>query len=33
MLVLTGGVAKYDASGVKVRGDPHLLIVGDPGTG
>lgn len=31
MLVLCGGVTKYDQSGVKVRGDPHILLVGDPG--
>ncbi|KAJ6244873.1 DNA helicase mcm9 [Anaeramoeba flamelloides] len=33
-LVLIGGVAYFDDnSGVKIRGEPHLLIVGDPGTG
>ncbi|KAJ3406697.1 hypothetical protein HDV05_005846 [Chytridiales sp. JEL 0842] len=33
MLILVGGVAKYDKSGMKMRGDGHLLLVGDPGTG
>ncbi|GAQ89831.1 hypothetical protein (MCM9-like) [Klebsormidium nitens] len=32
-LTLIGGVARVDKSGTRVRGEPHLLIVGDPGTG
>ncbi|KAJ1796544.1 DNA helicase mcm9, partial [Coemansia sp. RSA 2399] len=31
-LTLIGGVARADASGLRVRGDGHLLLVGDPGT-
>lgn len=32
MLVLSGGIAKED-QGTRIRGDSHLLLVGDPGTG
>jgi DNA helicase MCM9 len=31
-LTLIGGVQHVDASGTKVRGEPHMLLVGDPGT-
>lgn len=32
-LTLIGGVQHVDASGTRVRGETHLLLVGDPGTG
>ncbi|KAJ1933290.1 DNA helicase mcm9, partial [Linderina macrospora] len=32
MLVLISGVARTDPSGLRVRGEAHMLLVGDPGT-
>ncbi len=32
-VILCGGVERTDANGTSVRGEPHLLMIGDPGTG
>lgn len=33
LVMLIGGVQRVDESGTSIRGQVHLLIVGDPGTG
>lgn len=32
-LALAGGVQRKDESGTHIRGDVHLLLIGDPGIG
>ena len=33
LMMLIGGVQRLDDSGTNIRGQIHMLIVGDPGTG
>lgn len=32
-LTVIGGCSHVDATGMKTRGEPHMLLIGDPGTG
>ncbi|KAG7206657.1 hypothetical protein KM043_000333 [Ampulex compressa] len=32
-VILAGGVPKTNKTGTRIRGEPHLLLIGDPGTG
>ena len=33
LLTVIGGCSNVDANGLKIRGEPHMLLIGDPGTG
>ena len=33
LLALIGGVGMTNSSGLKIRGESHLLLIGDPGVG
>jgi len=33
LMTLVGGVGSTDSSGLHIRGESHLLLIGDPGTG
>jgi len=33
LIQLVGGVKKYQQDGMKIRGDMHVLLIGDPGSG
>ena len=33
LLTLIGGVGSTDPSGLRIRGESHMLMIGDPGTG
>jgi hypothetical protein len=33
MMVIVGGVPRLDDRGTRTRGESHMLLVGDPGTG
>lgn len=33
LLMLIGGVPREDQNGAHIRGEVHMLLVGDPGTG
>lgn len=33
LLMLIGGLERKDEGGMHIRGEVHMLLVGDPGTG